>query len=60
MSFFQALLTGRQIDTVYVDSEVTYIMLNDGTQVAIRGLVIVEPGRVRVSEGTSLIDRSIH
>jgi hypothetical protein len=46
MSFFQNLLVGKEIDSVHVDSEVTYIMLNDGTCVTIQGMVIVEPGRV--------------
>jgi hypothetical protein len=46
MSLFQASLIGKRIDSVHVDSEVTYIMLNDGTHVSIRGLVIIEPGRV--------------
>ena len=36
---------GKEIDGVHTDSEVTYIMLSDGTQVTIRGLVVVEPGR---------------
>jgi len=44
MGFFANSLVGRQIDSVHVDSEVTYIMLSDGTHVAIRGLVVVEPG----------------
>ena len=44
MSFFENSLVGRRIDCVHVDSEVTYLMLSDGTHVAIRGLVIVEPG----------------
>jgi hypothetical protein len=43
MSFFEEWLVGRQIDSVHVDSEVTYIMLSDGTHVSIRGLVVVEP-----------------
>ncbi len=34
---------GKKIDSVHVDSEVTYVMLSDGTQVTIRGLVVVEP-----------------
>jgi hypothetical protein len=46
MSFFQASLIGKQIDSVHVDSEVTYIILNDGTCVSIPGLVIIEPGPV--------------
>ena len=51
MSIFQKLLVGRQIDCVHVDSEVTYIMLTDGTQVTIRGLVVVSPGTIaRVTE----------
>jgi hypothetical protein len=45
MSFFEKLLVGRQIHSVHVDSEVTYIMLSDGTHVTIPGLVLVEPGR---------------
>jgi hypothetical protein len=45
MSFFEHSLVGKQIDGVHIDSEVTYIMLSDGTQVTIRGLVVVEPGR---------------
>ena len=44
MGFFANSLVGRQIDSVHVDSEVTYMMLSDGTHVAIRGLVVVEPG----------------
>jgi hypothetical protein len=45
MSFFENLLVGKQIDSVHVDSEVTYLMLTDGTQVVIQGLVVVEPRR---------------
>jgi len=44
MSFFERSLVGKQIDGVYVDSEITYIMLNDGTPVTIRGWVVIEPG----------------
>jgi hypothetical protein len=43
MSFIADLLVERQIQDVLVDSEVTYIMLTNGTQITIRGLVIVEP-----------------
>ena len=43
MSFMAELLVGRKIQDVMVDSEVTYIMLADGTQVTIHGMVIVEP-----------------
>ena len=45
MSFFEHSLIGKKIDGVHIDSELTYIMLDDGTQVTIRGLVVVEPGR---------------
>ena len=45
MIFFEHSLMGKKIDGVHIDSEVTYIMLSDGTQVTIRGLVVVEPGR---------------
>ena len=44
MSFFEHSLMGKRIDGVHIDSEVTYIMLSDGTQVTIRGVVVVEPG----------------
>ena len=43
MSFFEKSLVGRKIDGVYVDSEVTYLALSDGTLVSIRGMVFVEP-----------------
>ena len=43
MSFFERALVGKRIGSVFVDSEVTYIMLDNGTQITIRGLVVVEP-----------------
>ena len=43
MSYFVDTLVGNQIDSVLVDSEVTYIMLNNGTQITIRGVVAVQP-----------------
>jgi hypothetical protein len=43
MRFFQRSLTGKQIHSVHVDSEVTCLMLTDGTQVTIRGWIVVEP-----------------
>ncbi len=46
MTFMAELLTGKQIQDVLVDSEVTYIMLTNGTQVTIRGLIVVEPCQV--------------
>jgi len=58
MNFFEKSLVGRQIDCVHVDSEVTYMMLSDGTHVVIRGLVVVEPGRATVSEPAPLAQES--
>jgi hypothetical protein len=46
MSFIADLLIGKQIQDVLVDSEVTYLMLTNGTQVTIHGLVAVEPCQV--------------
>ena len=46
MTFMASLLTGKQIQDVLVDSEVTYIMLTNGTQITIRGLIVVEPFQV--------------
>jgi hypothetical protein len=43
MSYFAEILAGAKIDSVLVDSEVTYIMLTNGTQITIRGLVAVQP-----------------
>jgi hypothetical protein len=43
MSLMVNLLRGQVIQDVLVDSEVVYIMLNNGTQVTIKGLVVVEP-----------------
>ena len=43
MNFFECALVGKQIEAVFVDSEVTYILLENGTQITIKGLVIVEP-----------------
>lgn len=43
MSYFADTLVGNQIDSVLVDSEVTYIMLSNGTQITIRGTVLVQP-----------------
>jgi hypothetical protein len=43
MSLFEGLLLGKEIAAVHVDSEVTYLMLADGTQVTVHGLVVVEP-----------------
>ena len=43
MSYFAQALTGARIQCVHVDSEVTYIMLDNGTQITIRGVVVVQP-----------------
>jgi hypothetical protein len=42
MRFFERSLVEKQIHSVHVDSEVTCLMLTDGTQVTIRGWVVVE------------------
>jgi len=56
MSFMAELLAGRKIQDVMVDSEVTYIMLADGTQITIRGMVIVEPSNAASkSAGTTTV-----
>ena len=49
MSLLQETVMGKQIDAVMSDSEVTYLMLSDGTQVTIRGLVVVQPAAPRFS-----------
>jgi hypothetical protein len=58
MSFFERSLIGKKIDSVHADSEVTYLMLSDGTQVTIR-LVVVEPGH-NISTGPILTRPSDH
>jgi hypothetical protein len=45
MGYFSDLLRGTQIADVYVDSEVTYIMLTNGTQITVRGVIAVEPAQ---------------
>ena len=42
MSLFEQSLVGKRIHSVHVDSEITCIMLSDGTQITIRGWVVVE------------------
>ena len=58
MSFFENALVGRQINCVHVDSEVTYMILSDGTHITIRGLVVVEPGPRTDSEAAPLAQES--
>ena len=43
MSYFTETLTGATIHSVFVDSELTYLMLSNGTQVTIHGVVVVQP-----------------
>jgi len=43
MSYFAEALVGNQIDSVLTDSELTYIMLSNGTQITIKGLIVVQP-----------------
>jgi hypothetical protein len=43
MSLMAELLRDQLIQDVLVDSEVVYIMLNNGTQITIHGVVVVEP-----------------
>jgi hypothetical protein len=58
MSVFERSLVGKEIHSVHVDSEVTYIMLNDGTQITIRGWVVVERGPLSsVIEATAVGER---
>ena len=42
-TYFAKLLVGGHINSVLVDSEVTYIMLTNGTQITIQGVVAVQP-----------------
>ena len=42
-TYFSKLLVGGHINSVLVDSEVTYIMLTNGTQITIQGTVAVQP-----------------
>jgi hypothetical protein len=43
MNLITRLLRHKKIEDVLVDTEVVYIMLADGTQITIKGLVVVEP-----------------
>lgn len=43
MTYFAGLLRGQTIADVYSDSEVTYLMLANGTQITIRGEVLIQP-----------------
>ena len=53
MSYFAETLVGTEIHSVLVDSEVTYIMLSNGTQITIRGLVVIQPAPLGSLASTS-------
>ena len=53
MTYFAEALARAQIHSVLVDSEVTYIMLTNGTQLTIRGLAVVQPAPSAL-DGTSV------
>lgn len=55
MSYFAELLTGAEIDSVLADSEVTYIMLTNGTQITIRGLVVVQPKHGKATPASATV-----
>jgi hypothetical protein len=63
MSFFEKSLIGKEIHSVHVDSEITYMMLSDGTQITIRGWVVVEPGplssAIEATEAGERVPRNI-
>jgi hypothetical protein len=55
MSFLADALGGQRITHVLADSEVTYIMLANGTQITIRGLVVVEPNPSTATETSAAL-----
>ena len=59
MSLFERSLVGKEIHSVHVDSEVTYIMLSDGTQITIRGWVVVEGGTISSVIEAPVVDESV-
>ena len=48
MSVMAELIRGQTIVDAFVDSEVTYLMLANGTQISISGLVLVQPDSARL------------
>ena len=56
MSYFAEILAGAKIDSVLVDSEVTYIMLTNGTQITIRGLVVVQPKHSKAASSDASVN----
>jgi hypothetical protein len=55
MSFLADALAGQTITHVLADSEVTYMMLANGTQITIRGLVVVEPNLAPLPETSAIV-----
>ena len=55
MSFLADALAGQKITHVLADSEVTYIMLANGTQITIRGLVVVAPNPSAATERSTAV-----
>jgi hypothetical protein len=55
MSFLADALAGQKITHVLADAEVTYIMLANGTQITIRGLVVVEPRQSSAAEPSAAV-----
>jgi hypothetical protein len=55
MNFLAATLAGQMITHVLADSEVTYIMLANGTQITIRGLVVVQPAAFAAAEPSAAV-----
>ena len=49
MNYFDEVMVGTEIHSIYVDSEITYIMLTNGTQLTVRGLLIVQPAPLAVA-----------
>jgi hypothetical protein len=59
MSYFADILTGAQIHSVWADTEVTYIMLSNGTQVTIRGVVVIQPKQAPPLTATPAVPATI-
>jgi hypothetical protein len=55
MSFLADALAGQKITHVFADPEVTYIMLANGTQITVRGLLVVEPRQVSSPEPSATV-----
>lgn len=63
MSLMVDLLRGQSIQDVLVDSEVVYMMLSNGTQITVKGLVVVEPSltdhRVSAAVQSAMAQRDV-